>query len=103
MNMRGKLGITTKGAQSFNLDIMSETNKKDIDLEISNNFLHLYSGVSKDQQATRGVLVLIKKIYKNLVTKWDVIKENIIKVNLTVHNIKTTIIVVNVPSDDVRK
>jgi hypothetical protein len=39
----------------------TETKRKGIGLEIAGSYVHLYSGVSKDSRAERGVSILIKK------------------------------------------
>jgi len=43
---------------------LTETKRKDTFSEIAGGYVHLYSGVSKDRRAERGVSTLIKEILK---------------------------------------
>ena len=45
----------------------------------------------KEQHATRGISILVKKELKNKITDWDAINENIIRVNMNILQHKLTV------------
>jgi hypothetical protein len=59
-NKLGKLKIDVIG--------LTETKQKGIGMEIVRGYVHLYSGVSKDRRAKRGVSILINKKFKKGIT-----------------------------------
>lgn len=60
-DLGGKFEIIAKEAQSLKFDVLTlRDEKKGTFSEISNNFLHLQSGVTKYVQTKRGLLVLTK-------------------------------------------
>lgn len=68
--------------------------------ELSNNYVHIFSGVAKHKRAKRGVPILIHKKHQNKITDFESIDENIIRVNMNINQKSVTIFGVYAISDD---
>jgi len=64
--IRGKVEEITSELGKLKMDVigLTETKRKGTVSEIAGGYVHLYSGVSKDRRAERGVSTLIKEILK---------------------------------------
>lgn len=101
-------GIRTKQAEVINaikkmdIDIvaLTETKKKGFGTEEIDEYIHLFSGVPKEERAKRGVSLLIKKKYKKLLTNFEAINERIIKVNINILGRRLTIFGIYAPNED---
>ena len=82
--IRGKMAEITSELGKLKMDVIGliETKRKGTGSEIVGGYVHLYSGVSKDRTAERGVPILIKKKFKKGITNWEAVNENIITVNV---------------------
>mgnify|MGYP000029344414 CR=1 FL=1 len=80
--------------------ILSETKKKGQGIETQGTYLHLYSGVSKEKRAKRGISIMIKKTYKKYIKQWEAINENMIKLNLNIFGKRIAILGVYGLSED---
>jgi hypothetical protein len=69
-------------------------------MEIVRGYVHLYSGVSKDRRAERGVSILINKKFKKGIKNWEAVNENIITVNINNMGTKIIVLCVHAPSND---
>ena len=78
---------------------LTETKQKGTGSEILGGYVHLYSGVSKDRRAERGVSILTKKKLKKEIMNWEAVNENI-TVNINHLGIKITALCVYAPSND---
>ncbi|XP_072384353.1 uncharacterized protein [Diabrotica undecimpunctata] len=79
---------------------LTETSKKGTGTDMVGNYIHIFTGVPKDKRAARGVSILIKKKLKNIITDWETIDENILRVNIKIYGHKITMIDAYAPSDD---
>jgi len=81
-----------KNLEELKLDIiiLIET-KKDIGLEIIDEFVHFYSGILKKQRVKRKVSIILKRKLIRSVIEWENIDENLIRVNLNWMQTKITI------------
>ena len=79
---------------------LTETKRKGTGTEIVRDYVHLYSGVSKDRRAERGVSILIKKKFKKGITNWEAVNENIITVNINRLGTEIMVLCVYAPSND---
>lgn len=97
----GKIELIAKEAKNLNMEIiaLTETKKKGSGTDIIGDYIHIYSGVPKDHRAKRGVSLLINKKWKNKITNWEPINENILKISLNVFQ-TDIIIAVYALSDD---
>ena len=86
----------------MDLCVLSETKKKGQGTLNINKYIHLYSGVNKEEHAKRGVSMLILKKYKKYISNWQAINERILKVNLNLKGSRITIIGTYGPNDDAR-
>jgi len=64
--IREKMEEITSQSGKLKMDIIgpTETERKGTGSEIAGGYVHMYSGVSKDRRAERGVSTLIKEILK---------------------------------------
>jgi len=64
--IRGKMEEITSELGKLKMDVigLTETKRKGIGTEIVRDYVYLYSGVSKDRRAGRGVSILINKKIK---------------------------------------
>jgi len=99
---RGKMEEITSELGKLKMDVigLTETKRKGIDTEIVRDYVHLYSGVSKDRRAEREVSILINKKFKKGITNWEAVNENIITVNINHLGTKITVLCVYAPSND---
>jgi len=74
--------------------------RKGIGTEIVRDYVHLYSGVSKDRRAERGVSTLINKKFKKGIMNWEAVNKNIITVNINHLGTKITVLCVYAASND---
>ena len=65
-SIRGKMEVITSELGKLKMDVirLTETKQKGTGSELVGGYVHLYSGVSKDRRAERGVSILIKKKFK---------------------------------------
>ncbi|XP_049778037.1 uncharacterized protein LOC126175324 [Schistocerca cancellata] len=100
--LQNKVGEVIKEMEARNQDIiiLSETKKKGRGIERIGSYTHFYSGVPKNQRAKRGISILMKNKFKRMVTNWEPIDENLIKINIDIHGYKITIIGVYGISED---
>ncbi|XP_050506239.1 craniofacial development protein 2-like [Diabrotica virgifera virgifera] len=101
-SISGKMEEITEEIKKLDMDIvvLTETKKKGIGIEKVNNYVHIFSGVSKHERAKRGVSVLIHKKHKHKITDFEAIDENIIRVNITIKETPITILGIYAISDD---
>ena len=78
---------------------LTETKRKGIGTEIVRDYVHLYSGESKDRRAERGVSILINTRFKKGITNWEAVNENI-TVYINHLGTKITVFCVYAPSND---
>ena len=99
--IRGKMEEITSELGRLEMDVigLTETKQKGTGSEIVGGYVHLYSGVSKDRRAERGVSILIKKKFKKGITNWEAVNENM-TVNINHLGIKMTALCVYAPSND---
>ena len=64
--------------------MLTETKIKGSGQEVVGNYIHMWSGVQKDQRAQAGVSILIKKGFKNSIKLYDFVSERIIRMDLHV-------------------
>ena len=64
--IRGKMEEITSELGKLKMDVigLTGTKRKGTGSEILGGYVHLYSGVSRDRRAERGVSILIKKKFK---------------------------------------
>jgi len=93
--------ITTElGKLKMDVIGLTETKRKGTGMEIVRGYVLLYSGVSKDRRAERGVPILINKKFKIGITNWEAVNENIITVNISNLGTKIIVLCVYAPSND---
>ncbi|XP_030762950.1 craniofacial development protein 2-like [Sitophilus oryzae] len=88
--------------QNMNLIAFTETKKKGQGTENVGEYIHLYTGVTKEKRAARGVSVLIKKSWKNKIRNWEAVNENILTINIILYGYNIIIIAAYAPSEDER-
>ncbi|XP_049957800.1 uncharacterized protein LOC126474376 [Schistocerca serialis cubense] len=100
--LQNKVGEVIKEMEARNQDIiiLPETKKKGRGIERIGSYTHFYSGVPKNQRAKRVISILMKNKFKRMVTNWEPIDENLIKINIDIHGYKITIIGVYGISED---
>jgi len=100
--IRGKMEEITSELGKLKMDVigLTETKRKGIGTEIVRGYVHLYSGISKDRRAERGVSILINKKFKKGITNWEAVNDNIITVNINHLGTKITVLSVYAPSND---
>lgn len=79
---------------------LTETKRKGSGLEECGNFVHIYTGVPKEERAAKGVSMLIHKTLKNKITNWEAVNDRIISVNLNHRGHKITAIGIYAPTND---
>jgi len=94
--IRGKMEEITSELGKLKMDVigLTETKRKGIGTEIVRDYVHLYSGVSKDRRAERGVSILIHKKFKKGITNWGAVNENM-TVNINHLGNKMTVILIS--------
>ncbi|XP_044745151.1 uncharacterized protein LOC123307015 [Coccinella septempunctata] len=97
-----KLEDVIKGLEHMKVDIavLTETKKKGNGIEHISNYVHIYSGVPKNERASKGVSILINKKFIGKIHNWNTINERILSANLTIKGHRTTIVGVYGPNDD---
>ena len=97
-----KLEDVIKGVQLMKIDIavLTETKKKGKGVEQLSDYVHIYSGVPKNNRACRGVSILINRKYINKLHNWDTINERIAVANLTLKGHRVSIIGAYGPNED---
>jgi exonuclease III len=72
--IRVKMEEITSELGKLKMDVIgpTETKRKGIGTEIVRGYVHLYSGVSKDRRAERGVSILINKI---IIMNWEAVNK----------------------------
>jgi len=100
--IRGKMKEITSKLGKLKMDVigLTETERKGTGSEKVGGYVHLYSGVSKDRSAERGLSILIKTKLKKGITNWEAVNKNIITVNINHLGIKITVLCVYAPSND---
>ena len=84
----------------IDIAVVTETKKKGHGSENLGCYDMFYSGVSKDQRAQQGVAILVRKGLRKSITSWEAVSPRIIKINLTLHSHKVTLIGVYGVNDD---
>jgi len=76
--IRGKMEEIISELGKLKMDVigLTEIKRKGIGTEIIRDNFHLYSGVSKDRKAERGVSILVNKKFKKGITNWEAVNEN---------------------------
>lgn len=99
-----KINILPAELDVFNMDVvvLSETKRKGKGEEELDNYVHIWSGVSKAVRAKAGVSIMIKKIWKKRITNWTFINERIITVEMTLFAREVVIIGVYAPTNDTK-
>lgn len=99
---RGKGEDIVQGIDRMKADItvLSETKRKGKGIEKIGNYIHLFSGVPKEDRARRGISIMIHKKHKNKIKHWETINENIITLKINLKGHKITVIGVYAPSED---
>lgn len=97
-----KLNDVISESKNANMDIvvLTETKKKGVGSENLGQYDHFFSGVPKDKRAQQGVSILIRKNLRRCITSWEPISQRIIKMNLSIHGNKLTIIGAYAINDD---
>lgn len=100
--IRTKITEITREVKKLDIDItaLTETKKKGVGMEDSEDFIIIHSGVPKEERAQRGVAFLIKKKYKRHITNFQAISENILKIHMSIRNRKLAIFAIYAPSED---
>lgn len=80
--------------------VLSETKKKGKGEEEFGNYLHFWSGLSKDIRAKAGVSILIRSSWRRKITNWEFINERIITIDITLLSREVVIIGVYAPTND---
>ena len=101
-------GIATKTEKvlreikKYDTDIVgfTETKKKGRGSEERNGYIHIYSGVPKEERARSGVSIAIKNRYKKNITSWEQISDRILKVQMELKSHVVIIVVAYAPNDD---
>lgn len=91
---RNKMEEVVKEMERMKIDIaaLTETKKKGHGATRQGAYIHVFSGVPKEQRAKRGVSLIIHKRLKRFITNWENVDERIIKLNMKVHGTRITII-----------
>ena len=84
----------------IDIAVITETKKKGNGSENLGSYDTFYSGVSKDQRAQQGVAILIRRELRKHINSWEAIDQRIIKMNLTLHGHKITLLGVYGVNDD---
>lgn len=85
---------------SVDIAVITETKKKGSGSENLGCYDMFYSGVSKDQRAQQGVAILVRKELRRCINSWEAIDQRIVKMNLTLHGHKITLLGVYGVNDD---
>lgn len=101
-------GLRTKQTEVFkeldkakiDICVLTETKKKGKGVEEINDYIHIYSGVSRDSRAKRGVSIAIRKNLRDNIKKWEEIDEQMITLELRKNGHNIVIIGIYAPSDD---
>ena len=101
-------GIASKTEEVFKeieragLDIvaLTETKKKGRGTEEKHQYIHIFSGVPKEERAAGGVALAIKKKYKKQIKSWDQISNRILQVELDIKGHALVITAVYATNDD---
>ena len=80
--------------------VITETKKKGHGSESLGDYDLFYSGVPKHQRAQQGVAILIRKKFRKNIKNWEAINARMIKMNLTMHGHRVTILGVYGVNDD---
>jgi hypothetical protein len=98
---RGQMEEITSELGKLKMDVigLTETKRKVTGTEIVRDHVHLYSGVSKDRTAERGVLILINRKCKKGITNWEAVNENTVTVNISRLGIEIAVLCVYAPSN----
>lgn len=99
--LRGKTKDIAHGLNQIKADVMvlAETKRKGKGIEETGNFIHIYSGVPKEERSRRGVSILINKRHKHKIN-WEAVNENIITVNMSHKGHRVSVIGVYAPIED---
>lgn len=106
-NVRGLAGKEQELVQEFEeekLDMMgiTETKKKGQgEVEMGEGHLLIYSGVDEGTRAKGGVGCIICREHKKFIKSWEAITERILKVEMSLRQ-NTTLIIVYGPNEDAR-
>lgn len=89
-----KLKDVITGLKHLKIEIavLTETKKKGSGIEYLSKYIHIYSGVPKNERAGKGVTILINKKYENKIHNCETINERLATVNLTIKGHRSSII-----------
>lgn len=92
--VRQQIEIKSSEVKKINLDIvaLTETKKKGSGMGIIGDYVHIYTGVSKEKSVARGVSLLKNKRLKHKITNWETVKKNILKLNIQSYEHNTKVI-----------
>jgi len=101
-------GISTKELEVFreinkhNIDIaaLTETKRKGKGTEEKYGYIHVYSGVPKEERARSGVSLAIKSKYKKSIKTWHQVSDRILQVNMECKGHPCVIIAAYGPNND---
>ena len=101
-------GIATKSEEVYkeiersNMDIiaLTETKRKGKGTEERNQYIYIYSGVPKEERASSGVILAIKKQFKKQIKSWEQINSRILQLEIEIKGHNLIIIAVYSPNDD---
>ncbi|XP_030758033.1 craniofacial development protein 2-like [Sitophilus oryzae] len=79
---------------------LTETKKKGKGTEEKDGYVHIYSGVPKEERARGGVSLAIRKKYKKFIKSWDQINLRLLQVDVDVRNHSLVVIAAYAPTDD---
>lgn len=104
-------GIRNKQSEVFeelkkmkiDICVLTETKKKGKGNEVVGEYVHIYSGVSKDSRAKRGVSIAIHKDLRSKIKSWEEIDEQIIKLEINKNGHNIAVIGTYAPSEDADK
>lgn len=93
-----KMDTIISEVSKLNLDIvtLTETKKKENGSNTVGDYVHIYTGVSKEKRAARGVSLIVNKNLKNKIMNWEAIDENILQLNIRLFGHDDTVITVYV-------
>lgn len=72
--------------------VFSETKKKDQEAETIGRYIHIWSGVPKREKAAKGISILIKYKWENVIQGCQQINERILKIRMNIFGQPTIIV-----------
>lgn len=101
-------GLRTKQEEVFlelqkmriDVCVLTEVKRKGRGSEMVGDYVHIFSGVAKDDRARRGVAIAVHKNLKKNIRSWEEVDEQIIKLEMIKNGRHIVIIGVYAPSED---